>query len=405
MAQHVLGDALLELVHEIRPLRPRAHQRHVAAQHVPQLREFVDVGPAEQPADRRAARVVVARPDRAGLALRVLVHGAELVNRERLAVQSHPLLPVEDRTGRRAADQERDQSEWNRQAQQGRRRQHDVQRALDKRVEALQRHVVDVDDRDAVQILQARAQRDHLQQIGHDLDVNHLAPDDVEQLQHPDVLFGGECDVEVVHPFAQRDVAGLVERAKNRQPAMSQVVAASAVIHEADDVVAQLPVLQDLVGHQASEFSGARNQDALEADARTPPPLERLADQFARGKRQQDVEAEEDAPDQLRHFVRATVLQLVGHVVRLEVQRGHDAEDHRQDAADEDGEEVVHPRAAAPQAIEPLHVEGKWHQHADKGQDVDVLAERGIPLRDRDEAAVKAQHVGQHERRHAEQRI
>ena len=76
-----------------------------------------------------------------------------------------------------------------------------------------------------------------------------------------------------------------------------------------------------------------------------------------------------------------------------------------EDAADEDGKEVVHARAAAPQAIEPLHVERKRHQHADKRQDVDVLAERRIALGDRDEAAFKAQHVGQHEGRHAENRV
>ena len=44
--------------------------------------------------------------------------------------------------------------------------------ALDDAVEALQRDVVDVDDRDAVEILEPRAQRDDLQQVGHDLDVD-----------------------------------------------------------------------------------------------------------------------------------------------------------------------------------------------------------------------------------------
>ena len=50
----------------------------------------------------------------------------------------------------------------------------DVEPALDDAVEALQRNVVDVDDRHAVEILEARAQRDHLEQIGDDLDVDAL---------------------------------------------------------------------------------------------------------------------------------------------------------------------------------------------------------------------------------------
>ena len=70
--------------------------------------------------------------------------------------------------------------------------------ALDDAVEALQRHVVDVDDRHAVEILEPGAQRDHLQQIGHDLDVDHLAAGAVEQLEHPHVLFGRQRDVEMI---------------------------------------------------------------------------------------------------------------------------------------------------------------------------------------------------------------
>ena len=43
----------------------------------------------------------------------------------------------------------------------------------------------------------------------------------------------------------------------------------------------------------------------------------------------------------------------LGDVVRLDIERAHDAEHDGEDAADEDGEEIVHARAAAAQAIEP----------------------------------------------------
>ena len=69
--------------------------------------------------------------------------------------------------------------------------------------------------------------------------------------------------------------------------------------------------------------------------------------------------------------------------------RGDDAEDHRQDAADEHGEEIVDARAAAPQPIEPLQMESQRHEHRDEGQDVDVLTERGDALGDRNEPVWK----------------
>src|SRR5688500_9096375 len=69
VAQHVLRHALLELLDEERALGPRADQRHVAAEDVPELRDLAQVGAAQELADRRAARVVLAGPDRAGFAL------------------------------------------------------------------------------------------------------------------------------------------------------------------------------------------------------------------------------------------------------------------------------------------------------------------------------------------------
>ena len=51
-----------------------------------------------------------------------------------------------------------------------------------------------------------------------------------------------------------------------------------------------------------------------------------------------------------------------GSVVGLEVQRADQAEDDREDGADEHREEVVHARAAAPQPVEALHVERDRHE-------------------------------------------
>ena len=76
-------------------------------------------------------------------------------------------------------------------------------RALEHAVEAAQRHVVEADDRDAVEVLEPRAQRDELQQVGHDVDVDALAVGDLDQAEHLDVLFERQRDVEVVDPLAR----------------------------------------------------------------------------------------------------------------------------------------------------------------------------------------------------------
>ena len=100
-----------------------------------------------------------------------------------------------------------------------------------------------------------------------------------------------------------------------------------------------------------------------------------------------DVEDEEDRPDDLRHLERAAILRRVAREVGLDVQRRDDAEDDREDAADEHGEEVVDARAAAAQPVEPLQVEAERDEHGDERQDVEVLPERRNALGDRDEAA------------------
>ena len=76
-------------------------------EHVPELRQLVDVVPAQPSADPRRARVVVARPDRARHVFGVDRHRSELVDGERFAVESHALLRVEHRPRRAALDEPR----------------------------------------------------------------------------------------------------------------------------------------------------------------------------------------------------------------------------------------------------------------------------------------------------------
>src|SRR5262249_20541369 len=71
VAQHVLRDALLELLHERRPLRPRTDQAHVPEHHVDELRELVEIEAAEPDPDLGAPRVLRRGPDGSRDLLRV----------------------------------------------------------------------------------------------------------------------------------------------------------------------------------------------------------------------------------------------------------------------------------------------------------------------------------------------
>ena len=78
------------------------------------------------------------------------------------------------------------------------------------------------------------------------------------------------------------DLVGFRQRAEQREAAVADVIAGGAVVEEADDLEAELAVLEDLVGDQPAEVAGAGDQHALEADAGAPAPLERLAHELAR---------------------------------------------------------------------------------------------------------------------------
>src|SRR5688572_9120614 len=97
VAQHVLRDAVLELLHEEGAFRPRADDRHLTFEDVPELWQLVEVEAAQPAADRRRARVVFARPHRPAGVFGVVLHRAELVDGEWPAVEAHALLRVEDR--------------------------------------------------------------------------------------------------------------------------------------------------------------------------------------------------------------------------------------------------------------------------------------------------------------------
>src|SRR5262249_755498 len=82
---HVVGNRLRQLVDELRLLRSRADEAHIADQNVDKLRQFVEAGLPQELAERSATVVVLRGHARAGL-VGIDVHAAELEHVERLAV-------------------------------------------------------------------------------------------------------------------------------------------------------------------------------------------------------------------------------------------------------------------------------------------------------------------------------
>ena len=51
-------------------------------------------------------------------------------------------------------------------------------------------------------------------------------------------------------------------RAEQRQPAVAEVIAGCAVVDEADDLIAELAMLEDLVGDEPAELARRRQSES-----------------------------------------------------------------------------------------------------------------------------------------------
>src|SRR5581483_4167993 len=112
LANRVIGDLLGQPLHKSRPLRPRSRKCYIASDHVPQLRDFVEPRTAQELAHPGEPWVVISRPGRSGVRLRVLAHGAEFVTVESNPAASHPFLPVQYGPFRIQLDGENDERNY-----------------------------------------------------------------------------------------------------------------------------------------------------------------------------------------------------------------------------------------------------------------------------------------------------
>ena len=114
---HVEAPELVKfvMVDLVDRMRPRSDQAHLAAQHVPELREFVEAVAADETSDASDSGVAVDLENRAlSLVASAQVflevcgighHGAKLVTTEAAAFGASTFRRVEDRTGRVQPDE------------------------------------------------------------------------------------------------------------------------------------------------------------------------------------------------------------------------------------------------------------------------------------------------------------
>src|SRR5436309_15983456 len=70
----IFGNERLQLVDKFGSLGPRTHQTHFAPEHVPKLKELVDVRGPQESADGRNAHVIDRVPLGAGMLLTMVSH-------------------------------------------------------------------------------------------------------------------------------------------------------------------------------------------------------------------------------------------------------------------------------------------------------------------------------------------
>ena len=99
----LLGGVAVEVFHEE---RPRADEAHLPAQDVDELRQLVEAGPAEEPAQAGEAFLV---RKKAAFFIPVLGHGAEFKHDKGFAVQTGPHLAESTRPAHGEADKKGDE--------------------------------------------------------------------------------------------------------------------------------------------------------------------------------------------------------------------------------------------------------------------------------------------------------
>ena len=148
-------------------LGSRADERHLAAEHVGELRQLVELRPGEHAPDAREALVVDERQPRTG---GVAPHLAELDHVELAAIATDPARPIEHGAGLVDHDRDRDDEEDRQREHEQDARKDDVEDPGEHGRARLVQEWIDDEQRHAVDAAHTRALTEVLEQARHDGD-------------------------------------------------------------------------------------------------------------------------------------------------------------------------------------------------------------------------------------------
>ena len=163
-------------------MRARADDAHAPLQHVDELGQLIERGPAQEGADAGDAGIALARlADR--LAVLAHAHRAELVDEDLLAVEAVAALLEDDGAGRIQLDGEGDEQQQRRDQHQDEQGENDVAGALDEAVGAGERRFAHRDDRHAAHAAAAALDQIGDEHVGHEVDRGRGVLQFVEHLE------------------------------------------------------------------------------------------------------------------------------------------------------------------------------------------------------------------------------
>src|SRR5471032_548075 len=175
-------DLLIEIV-VFERMRTRSDHRHVAAQYVEELRQFVQARAAQETAYARDPRVAAFRLFDYARFLRMNAHGAELVDGEDAAIRAFAALLEEHRTTRTELHRNRAGKQDRRDREQGAQREEAIEGLLLHHRVRRQRRRRQVDGRHTEQVRHAAFEERQRAHVGHKTDVDQDVAKFVYQLE------------------------------------------------------------------------------------------------------------------------------------------------------------------------------------------------------------------------------
>ena len=195
------------------------------------------------------------------------------------------------------------------------------------------------------------------------------------------------------------------KRTQEREATIPQRVSAGAVVDETHQLIPELGMPQESIGHVTCQITTAGNQDSFQAHAGAKATLDEGPDGLARGIGQRDIKDAEQPPHDARHLIRTLFPREVASVVDLKIERAQNADHNQQHSTDEDGKEVVNSCAVVTQAIRALQVERQRRQEADKRHEHEILCEGWLAFGRVEQTGVEPHGVCDRKRRHGEQGV